>query len=589
MKDGSVFEQKPLLIGEEGIKVPIGYDENNHQEAFYEFNVNSDYPHTFLLGGSGSGKSFLLQNLLLNSMLKYRASDLEFYLMDFKMGAAEFKVYQNMPHVSHLLIDDADHQAVFEILDELNRKMAERGRKIGSDKNIADYNERHPNDRLPYIVLVVDECHKLFESDAADRKMQESINHVITSIVKEGRSQGVTFVFATQTFAGMEIPVEIKNEARNKYLMRVTTNEDAEKLLNGGSIRNNSLSQGYSYHDATKTFVHIYDYRDYYNKAKETILKNNQRPNGRNNFIFSGKDEYSLPVIGSQKERYPSAYVGKSVSVKRNDIVIPLRKETGSNILITGVNEELQAERVFFNAALSLAKQTYANGKKVIISIFDNPGDEDDRFDKREWLYEELTLDDKIRIFRSKKERINEIMRLGNIAREGNSENDVHVLLILAEEKMKRILREELPLDVIDSSTEVDMPSSGKDIFGRPKGGQRTLSASIRKTGMTVQDELLFLLKEGGESHIHVIMQVNQPGNILEDSNLVHRNDIRQWFSNIIMLKCSQDIQLKLPGDNIRLDRLSDKSDMLRAIYLNEDGDIRMFTPYVMPQHSKDV
>lgn len=586
MKDGSVFEQKPLLIGEEGIKVPIGYDENNHQEAFYEFNVNSDYPHTFLLGGSGSGKSFLLQNLLLNSMLKYRASDLEFYLMDFKMGAAEFKVYQNMPHVSHLLIDDADHQAVFEILDELNRKMAERGRQIGSDKNIADYNERHPNDRLPYIVLVVDECHKLFESDAADRKMQESINRVITSIVKEGRSQGVTFVFATQTFAGMEIPVEIKNEARNKYLMRVTTNEDAEKLLNGGSIRNNSLSQGYSYHDATKTFVHIYDYRDFYNKAKETILKNNQRPNGRNNFIFSGKDEYCLPAIGSQKERYPSAYVGKSVSVKRNDIVIPLRKESGSNILITGVNEELQSERVFFNAALSLAKQTYANGKKVRMSIFDNPGDEDDRFDKREWLYEELTLDDRISIFRSKKERINEIMRLGNIAREGNSENDVHVLMILAEEKMKRILREELPLDVIDSSTEVDMSSSEKDIFGRPTGKQKTHSTSVRKSGTTVQDELLYLLKEGGESHIHVIMQVNQPSNILEDPNLIHRNDIRQWFSNIIMLKCSQDIQMRLPGDNIRLDRLSDKSDMLRAIYLNEDGDTRMFTPYVMPRES---
>lgn len=588
MKDGSVFEQKLLLIGEDGIKVPIGYDENNHQESFYEFNVNSDYPHTFLLGGSGSGKSFLLQNLLLNSMLKYRASELEFYLMDFKMGAAEFRFYQNMPHVSHLLIDDADHQAVFEILDELNRKMAERGRKIGSDGNIAVYNENHPDNRLPYIVLVVDECHKLFEFDAADRKMQEAINHVITSIVKEGRSQGVTFVFATQTFAGMDIPVEIKNEARNKYLMRVTTNEDAEKLFNGGSIRNNSLSQGYSYHDATKTFAHIYDYREFKDKAKETILKNNHRPDGRNNFVFSGKDEYRLPPICSQKERYPSAYVGKSVSVKRNEITIPLRKESGCNILITGVNDELQAERVFFNAALSLAKQTFANGKKVKLSIFDNLGDEDDRFDKRECLFVELALNDGARIFRSKKERIDEIMRLGNIAREGNIENDVHVLLILAEEKMKRILREELPQEVMETSTERDTPNSGKDIFGRPIGGQSMHINSTRKTGTTVQDELLYLLREGGESHVHVIMQVNQPNNILEDSNMIHRNDIRQWFSNIIMLKCSQDIQMKLPGDNIRLDRLSDKSDMLRAIYLNEDGETRMFTPYIMPQQSRN-
>ena len=303
-----------------------------------------------------------------------------------------------MPHVSHLLIDDADHQAVFEILNELYKKMTERGRKIGSYKNIAEYNKNHPEDRLPYIVLVVDECHKLFESEAADHKMQEAINHVISSIVKEGRSQGVTFVFATQTFTGINIPAEIKNEARNKYLMRVTTSFDADKLIKDGSTRNSSLSQGYSYHDATKTFVHIYDYRNFMEKSKETILSKNQPVPGRNNFVFSGKDEYYLPIISPMTERYPSAFIGKSVSVERHDISIPLKKDSGSNILITGANDDMQAERVFFNIALSLATQTFGNGKKVRISLFDNPGDEDERFDKREKLFESLEHVDNVKI-----------------------------------------------------------------------------------------------------------------------------------------------------------------------------------------------
>ena len=111
-------------------------------------------------------------------------------------------------------------------------------------------------------------------------------------------------------------------------------------------------------------------------------------------------------------------------------------------------------------------------------------------------------------------------------------------------------------------------------------------SSSGRRTGITMQEELLYLLKDGGESHVHIIMQVNQPGNILQDTNMVHRNDIRQWFSNIVMLKCSQEIQMKLPGDDIRLDRLSDRNDMLRAIYLNEDGDAKMFTPYLIPDNN---
>jgi hypothetical protein len=432
--------------------------------------------------------------------------------------------------------------------------------------------------------------------------MQEAINHVIVSIVKEGRSQGVTFIFATQTFAGMEIPSEIKNEARNKYLMRVTTSEDADKLFNGGSVRNGSLSQGYAYHDAQKTFIHIYDYRKFKDEAKETILKNNIRPDNRNNFVFSGKDEYHLPPIGSLKERYPIAYIGKSVSVNRNDMMIPLRKESGSNILITGVNDELQSERVFFNAALSLAIQSFANGKRARISVFDNPGDEDDRFDLREEIFNQLEANSNVRIFRSKKDRLREIARLGDVARQENPDNEVNILLILAEEKMKRLLSEELPMDELPAvsqseitETSVSEQDSLRAKFGLPVSSSVRVSSAPkptmntspgRRTGTTMQEELLYLLKDGGESHVHIIMQVNQPGNILQDTNMVHRNDIRQWFSNIVMLKCSQEIQMKLPGDDIRLDRLSDRNDMLRAIYLNEDGDAKMFTPYLMPDNN---
>ena len=595
MEDGTIFEENPITIEEDGIRVPIGLDRDNHQEAYYEFNVNNDIPHTFILGGSGSGKSFLLQNILLNAMLKYKAEELEFYLMDFKMGAAEFRFYKGMPHVSHLLIDDADHQAVYEILSELYRKMQERGRIIEQNKTIAKYNEEHPENRLPYIVLVVDECHKLFDLGSADRKMQEAINRVIALIVKEGRSQGVTFIFATQTFAGMEIPAEIKNEARNKYLMKVTTSDDADKLFNGGAIKNSFLSQGYAYHEAKNTFIHIFDYRKFTERSKEVILNNNKRPEGRNNFVFSGKDVYYLPVISNLQERYPMAFIGKSVSVKRDDITIPLRRDAGSNMLITGVNDELQAERIFFNAAMSLAVQTFANGKRARISIFDNPGDEDDRFDSREKIFNQLEAFENVTILRTKKERLREMSRLGNLARNENPDNEVNILLILGQEKMKRLLNEVLPSEQPqpeEKSEEVTLSAADKlrAKMGLPTSSEVLSHSTPSMAGhghnsATMQEELLYLLKEGGESHVHIIMQVNQPGNMLTDPNMVHRNDIRQWFSHIVMLKCSQEMQTKLPGDEIRLERLSAKADMLRAIYVNEDGDTKMFTPYQMPDN----
>ena len=77
-------------------------------------------------------------------------------------------------------------------------------------------------------------------------------------------------------------------------------------------------------------------------------------------------------------------------------------------------------------------------------------------------------------------------------------------------------------------------------------------------------------------------MQVNQPANILADGDRVQRNDLRQWFANMVLLKCPAEVQNKLPIDNIRLDRLNDKADLLRAVYLDENGDTQTFTPYVM-------
>ena len=603
MENGDIFEDAPISIGEDGISVPIGKDRDSHQDAHYEFNVNSDTPQTFILGGSGSGKSYLLQNILLNAMLKYKAEDLEFYLMDFKMGAAEFRFYEGMPHVSHLLIDDADHQAVYEILSELYRKMQERGKIIEQYKTIANYNEHHPEQRLPYIVLVVDECHKLFESDSADRKMQDAINKVITLIVKEGRSQGVTFIFATQTFAGMEIPPEIKNEASNKYLMKVNTGDDAEKLFSGGSIKNSSLSQGYAYHEAKRTFVHIFDYTKFSERSKEVILKKNKRPEGRNNFVFSGKDVYFLPELTTLEKRYPVAYIGKSVSVKRDDITIPLRKKAGNmHMLITGANDELQAERVFFNAALSLATQTFANGKRARISIFDNPGDEDDRFEAREDIFNLLEEYSNVSIFRSSEDRLREMARLGEIVRNKNPYNEINILLILAQEEMKGLLGNILPAEEpveTNSLEEYKEEALSAEDQRRAKMGlpisSNVLHSSPARFGsgrshdrpdVTMQEELLYLLKEGGESHVHVIMQVNRPGNILQDPNMVHRSDIINWFSHIVMLKCSQEVQIKLPVDEIRLDRLSDKSDMLRAVYVDGAGNTKVFTPYQMP-HKK--
>jgi hypothetical protein len=615
--------QKPMNVDDEGLRIPIGKD-NKGREEFYQFDIKSDYPHTFILGGSGSGKTNLLHNILLNGMLKYKSNSLELYLMDLKKGGTDFHPYKDKekglpPHISHLLLDDADHQAVYEIMYNLKKKMGERGRMIaeGNYEDIVGYNKDHQNDPMPYIMLVVDECHKLFDSDPAERKMQDDINGILREIASEGRSQGITFIFATQTFAGMAIPDELYKLIGNRYLMKVKNNEDAEKLFVGGSIKNSDLSQGFAYNEAKNTFVHIYKSEikeDDRGKAcisdmSKARIYNQERIEGRNKCVYSGKDVWSLPSIGETGKNYPIAYIGKSVSVERNDMMVPLMRKTGNNMLITGINDELQAERVFFSSALSLAQQTF-NGKRARISIFDNPGDQDDDFNKRESVFNTLESLENVRIFRTEEERLAETARLGNIVRNKNPEKEVNILLILAQEQGRSLLWRNLPA-VDQEPVPEPQPSSmnggnlddswrelneslarRKDAFGLPDGfGQNLLQSvkSIQQTrisNITMQDELQLILSQGGESDVHIVMQVNSPDNILEDSDSVRRNDLKRWFNNIVILRSSQDLTTKLPVNDIRPDRLNSSSDLLRAIYVDNQKTYQnyIFTPYQLPK-----
>ena len=591
MRYGSIFQETPFDVPDDGIKVPIGINSKGVEEN-YVFNVKNNIPHTFLIGGSGSGKSYLIQNVLLNAMLKYKAEDLEFYLMDFKMGGGEFRFYEGMPHVSHLLVDDADHQAVYEILSELKRKMGERGRKIEGNKDISTYNSLHPNDKLPYIILVVDECHKLFEADSADSKMQEEINKVITYIVKEGRSQGVTFFFATQTFMGMKIPDEIKNLASNRYLMRVAVDSDASKLINDGDKRNSQLSQGFAYHDATREFIHIYDYKPYAEQAKKAIIAHNQRPAGRNNFVFSGKDMYRLADAHPVSKPYPVAFVGKSVSVGRQDVTIELRKKEGDNILIAGINEHLQAERVFWNAAVSLAQQKLTDHRVTHITLIDNFGDEDENYEARYpylQMLRQITQGNIQIASELKSEREEAIARIGQIVRQENPEGENHLLFILGQECMKRIMTKSLPSQAT-APPPTDAPVIGTNRFGLPDMSQfvknqqvqHAPASNVHDMEGSIKDELQYIMRNGPFCHVHVVMQVNQPSNIFES---VIRAEISEFFNHVIVLNCPNEEGRLLPSalSDVSIDRLNTSEEMLRAYYYNDHkNQYQMITPYML-------
>ncbi|HEU4365546.1 MAG TPA: DNA translocase FtsK 4TM domain-containing protein, partial [Candidatus Krumholzibacteria bacterium] len=155
-------------------------------------------PHLLIAGTTGSGKSVCLNALLASILLHYRPSDVQLLLVDPKM--VEMSQYNGIPHLLHPVITDPKEAA--RVLEFLVAEMGRRNelfRRHGV-RNLESYNAKvalqksddPAVERLPYIVLVVDELGDLALAKGVD------IESLLTRLAQMARAAGIHMVLATQ-------------------------------------------------------------------------------------------------------------------------------------------------------------------------------------------------------------------------------------------------------------------------------------------------------------------------------------------------------------------------------------------------------
>ena len=248
----SVNHKKMLDSGFEPIDkamiIPVGSSDSGELVNFTLDTVS--HIHCFIIGQSGTGKSVFLHDVIIGAMTKYSPEELELYLMDFKIGGVEFNRYKNERHVRALLVDNSDIQITLEILRDISNKMRERGKLLRTSgvSNIVEYNQVNPDKKMPRIVFIADECHVMFPTmNSREMKLYREISEILQKIAKEGRSQGVHLVLATQTIAQAEISSEILNNISDFYLLKCASG-DSERLVPGSSEITSQLKTGQVLH-----------------------------------------------------------------------------------------------------------------------------------------------------------------------------------------------------------------------------------------------------------------------------------------------------------------------------------------------------
>ncbi|QED48973.1 DNA translocase FtsK [Cytobacillus dafuensis] len=199
-------------------------------------------PHGLIAGATGSGKSVCINSILVSLLYKATPDELKLILIDPKM--VELAPYNQIPHLVSPVITDvkAATAALKWAVDEMERRyelFAHAGvRDINRFNEVAEEHKRY-SDKLPYMVIIIDELADLMMMSPAD------VEEAICRIAQKARACGIHLIIATQRPSVDVITGLIKANVPTRIAFSVSSQIDsrtiidisgAEKLLGRGDM-----------------------------------------------------------------------------------------------------------------------------------------------------------------------------------------------------------------------------------------------------------------------------------------------------------------------------------------------------------------
>jgi len=219
------------------LPIPLGKDINGRIKVA----ALESMPHLLIAGSTGSGKSVLLNSMIMSILFRFTPEQVRMIMVDPKR--LELGLYEGVPHLLTPVITDpkkatnALRNAVLE-MDRRLRLLASRGvrnieqynrkiRQLAEEPlNLFDESEESEElEPLPYIVIFIDEL--------ADLMMLErnNVEESVTRLAQMARAVGIHLVLATQRPSVDVVTGLIKANFPARISFRVATRVDSRTIL----------------------------------------------------------------------------------------------------------------------------------------------------------------------------------------------------------------------------------------------------------------------------------------------------------------------------------------------------------------------
>jgi S-DNA-T family DNA segregation ATPase FtsK/SpoIIIE len=184
-------------------------------------------PHTLIAGSTGSGKSVLVQNILLAIAATNTPAQARIVLIDPKQGVDYF-AFEGLPHLDGGIIDDQEvaSRRMADLISEMDRRYVRFKEKRVA--NLSEFNAKAPvAERLPVIWLVHDEFAEWMLID----EYKDSVSTVVQRLGIKARAAGIYLVFAAQRPDANVMPMQLRANLGNRLILRVDSEGTSEIAL----------------------------------------------------------------------------------------------------------------------------------------------------------------------------------------------------------------------------------------------------------------------------------------------------------------------------------------------------------------------
>lgn len=191
----------------------------------------AEAPHMLVAGMTGSGKSTMINSMLVSILMRQTPDDVGLVLIDPKM--VEFSPYEGVQHLMMPVVKDSMLAA--ETLDWLVQEMEDRYVfcEHHGVRNLEELNAKLPvGERFPSIICVVDEL--------ADLMMvaRQSVEASVIRLAQKARAIGIHLVLATQSPRVGVVTGMIKSNMPSRIAFTTAQMVDSRVIMDRGGAEN---------------------------------------------------------------------------------------------------------------------------------------------------------------------------------------------------------------------------------------------------------------------------------------------------------------------------------------------------------------